>query len=75
MSEQLYGLSIIGPDDLFAAPSKQAAEDRAKRLNDLSFEFEQKHELDPIIRAEVVLWPYSAEDHAKALYAWEKLEY
>lgn len=61
----LWAIHIQGPDDLFAMPSKEAAESHAAILNN---EFKarkiERGENYPSITVAVIPWTGSAESHA-----------
>lgn len=65
----LWCVHVQGPDDLYAAPSKEAAERAA-------VEYQHKWDVqgvtDPKVTFAVVKWPHSAEAHAKDLKLWDK---
>jgi hypothetical protein len=60
-SHKLYAVHILGPDDIFAAPSKEAAERAAKSVNDW---FSTNRWPDVEVKAVVIEWPFSEELHA-----------
>jgi hypothetical protein len=82
----IYCLHIPGPDDVYAAPSKEAAEMAAKDWN----EFIRAHrarvdaqdanagvfdDISPPLEsslASVIEWPHSAESHAEAVKLWNQ---
>lgn len=74
MSTELWALHIEGPDDILAAPSKEAAEERARQLNEIwaKAEAAQPSENWPVMNAVVVPWTGSAENHARDLADWDK---
>ena len=68
---ELWSMRTIGPDEVFAASSREAAETMAAELNAA---IHRRNETDPRLAAEflppwtvVELWPWSAESHAKEL--------
>jgi hypothetical protein len=70
MGTKLWALLIPGPDEVWAMPSKDAAEDAANRHNEAieAGGFADKWEMSPeAIAARVIEWPYDAESHADAL--------
>lgn len=70
--QTLWAIHIEGPDDIIAAPSKDAAEREAALLNRY-FASMAKSENDPDLRAVVTAWPYTAEGHAQSLGRdWDK---
>lgn len=74
MSE-LWCVNVQGPDDVHAAPSKEAAEKRADELNAFFAKGDAAHADDPHwphLKAVVVPWMYSAESHAKGLLKWNE---
>lgn len=62
----LWCLHVIGPDDVYPAPSKEAAE--VAKLH-LERYWGQKdglgHPFDPEIKFEAIPWPWSSESHAE----------
>lgn len=74
MENKLWALWIPGPDDVWAMPSKDAAEDVANRHNEAldAGGFADKWEVSPAaIAARVIEWPHSSEAHAEALASGE----
>jgi hypothetical protein len=59
-STELWAVHVEGPDDIVAAKSKEDAEREADNLNNL-------HLTEGLIpaNAKAIVWPYSAEAHAK----------
>jgi hypothetical protein len=67
MSEEtvdLWAVHVVGPDDLLAAPDHDQARSLAKRLRDY-FATWPVDEYRPHMNAIVVVWPHSADAHAK----------
>lgn len=62
---QLWCLHLRGPDEVFAAPSKAAAEEAADYVTRV-LDTHPEIRLSPV----VVPWPYSAESHADSLIEW-----
>ena len=58
-ADQLWGIHIEGPDDVYAMPSQSAAQEHCDILN---AEFARR--CIPL-RAVVIKWEHSAEDHAQ----------
>lgn len=74
MKNKLWALLVPGPDDVWAMPSKEAAEDAANRHNEAieAGGFADKWEMSPAaIAARVIEWPYDAESHAEAMASQE----
>lgn len=71
-TKQLWAMHVQGPDDVWAAPSKERAVAAAKRLNDFWAEkIATKNDPDfPMINAMVVPWNSSPESHAEAVKKW-----
>ena len=67
----LWAVNVQGPDDLFAAPSKEEAERRARRMN-ASKLFAECNSTGAIMEAVVIPWPDSAGDHKEDLATWDK---
>lgn len=69
--QELWGVHLIGPDDLLACASRADAVTEAERINTFiqeHYEREREHDdLLPKVKAEVVVWPYDAESHAEDL--------
>lgn len=64
-SAELWAIHIQGPDDLFAMPSKEAAESHAEILNkEFKARKSDRGENYPTITVAVIPWPGSAESHA-----------
>lgn len=64
-----WAVHVIGPDDILVAESHDAAANEAAKLNDF---FERRraadpHPYEPILRAEVIPYPGTAEQHAAAM--------
>lgn len=65
----LWAVNAQGPDDVYPCESRLAALEMANTLN-ASFIAQQEkdhHEYDPIMRAVVIPWEHSPEEHAAAL--------
>ena len=70
MDTKLWALLIPGPDDLWAMPSKEAAEAAAKQHNSAvdSDNWPLKGTVQrSMCYATAVEWPYSAEEHAESI--------
>lgn len=84
MTDQLWCIHVPGPDDFYAAPSKEAAEALATRHNAAMVKHWEELKMTkppevlrfypPIesLMARVCEWPFFAEDHAEALEGWEE---
>lgn len=64
MNEELWCLHLQGPDDVHAAPSREAAEHVAAKIN-RAF---AAHDIQP--SAVAARWPHSPESHAEDLANW-----
>lgn len=66
---ELWAIHMLGPDDVVAAPSKQAAERVAANFN--AFYEAHKHERTHDVRvvAEVIEWTHGPVEHAKDVLA------
>lgn len=67
----LWAVNVQGPDDVYPCESRLAALEMANTLN-ASFIAQQEqdhHEYDPIMRAVVIPWEHSPEEHAAAIRA------
>jgi hypothetical protein len=62
---ELFGIHMIGPDDIIAAPSKDAAERVVKNFNYYWDYHKGERVHDVHVVAEVVKWEFSAIEHAK----------
>lgn len=60
---------ILGPDDVWAAPSHEAAAIRAREVNK-TFHGRSTSPNDILCFAYAAPWPHSAEDHAAAVKNW-----
>lgn len=63
---ELWCCHIEGPDDVFVSANKEDAQKLADKIN-LEESLRKKADHDPIIKAIVEIWPYSAEAHAAEL--------
>lgn len=70
MKTKLWALLIPGPDDVWAMPSKEAAENAAKKHN-TAVDSDNWPLKDTVPRsmcyATVIEWPYDAAEHAESL--------
>lgn len=64
---QLWCMHILGPDDVFPAPSKEHAEMAAKAHNALIVRHSTGKEGDVLCKAVVAPWPHSAKSHAEGV--------
>lgn len=65
---ELWCMHVIGPDDVHAAPDKETAQNWADWLNaEAAKSAAMIGEDDPMVKATVAPWPYSAESHADDL--------
>jgi hypothetical protein len=70
MSERLWCFHVPGPDDLWAQPSKEAAEAGAAAHNEFVRKSKASERFgvpEESMLARVIEWPWSAESHADAL--------
>ena len=70
METKLWALLIPGPDEVWAMASKEKADADAERHNAVLAKNnlpEQWGVPPEAVQAQVIEWPYSAEDHAEAL--------
>lgn len=67
----LWCVHILGPDDVLAAPSHEAAAVHAHELNKTIHGRVSKAD-DVLCFAYAAPWPYTAEDHADAVTSWLK---
>lgn len=63
----LWGVSVAGPDDLYAEISHAAAVSAAEKLNRDTRTLLADRPNDILCFAYPIVWPYSAENHAQAL--------
>ena len=67
-NEKLWAIFVPGPDDIWAMPSKMAAEDAVNRNNSaIDSEEWPFPELRLTCKASVIEWPYDGESHAESL--------
>lgn len=74
MEQKLWAMLIPGPDDLWAMPSKEAAEEYAAKHNkaiETGLLAERFCVPKESVQARVVEWPYSAADHALRIESGE----
>jgi hypothetical protein len=67
---RLWAVHVSGTDDVLAMPDRAAADAKAAEVNVIGEHLRNRPTASPDdvqFSAEVVPWPYSAEDHAKAL--------
>lgn len=71
IDDTLWCLHVSGPDDVIPEPTHDAAVRFAQKFNRWANQKAAEwNENDPpldLMRAKVIPWPYSAEDHAKRL--------
>lgn len=67
----LWCVHILGPDDVLAAPSHEAAVVHARELNKATFGRRDEPN-DVLCIAYAAPWPYVAETHAEAVKDWLK---
>jgi hypothetical protein len=73
LSEELWCVHIEGVDDFVATRSREAAEQEAAAIN--AYLDAQGGQPTPRLRASAVVWPYTAEGHARSLETdWEDLQ-
>lgn len=77
---ELWCVHIPGPDDLYAAVSREEAQKHADALNAAISRFYQKnprtenHPSEVAMTAVVVPWPWDAVSHAQDVIRWAKEE-
>ena len=66
---KLWCVHVQGPDTMLGMPDRETAELRAKEWNAMFEQMMAKdpHPYDPVMRAEVVEWPYDAASHAEEM--------
>lgn len=69
-SSKLWAVHVTGPDDLHAAPTKEAAAAAAEQFNTWFGARKDKHPFDPDMHASVTEWPYGPREHALSLQDW-----
>jgi hypothetical protein len=67
----LWCVHVLGPDDVMAAPSHDAAATHARELNKAVHSGVSAGN-DVLTFAYAAPWPYSPEDHAKSVLDWLK---
>lgn len=65
-AKMLWCVHVLGPDELHAMPSYEAAEKNVEELIAYLFT-ERASKLNVLCLPVVATWPYSAEEHRKAL--------
>ncbi len=73
-TEQLWAVHVAGPDDLLPMFGRAAADELAAKINAIAAQIASRpdaHPLDPILRASVVAWDGSAEQHANLAAAFQ----
>ena len=65
--DTLCMIHLLGPDDIYAAPSLSAAYEQAAKWQQAFDARTDKHELDPTFRAVVTEWEGTPEGHAENL--------
>ena len=74
METKLWALLIPGPDDVWAMPSKEAADEAAEKHNkaiETGLLAERFCVPKESVQARVIEWPYSAKEHAEAMESGE----
>jgi len=75
METKLWAMLIPGPNDVWAMPSKEAAEEAAAKHNKaIETGLLAERFCVPIeaVHARVIEWPYSAEEHSDAIESGEQ---
>jgi hypothetical protein len=67
----LWCVHILGPDDVLAAPSHEAAAVHARELNKAVLSLRDTP-IDVLCFAYAAPWPHSRADHAEAVKNWLK---
>lgn len=67
----LWCVHVLGPDDVYAAPSHEAAAIYAREMNK-TMHAPQNMPTDVLCFAYAAPWPHSAEAHAEAVKDWMK---
>lgn len=70
----LWCVHVLGPDDVLAAPSHDAAATHAHELNKALFSRVGQHD-DVLCFEYAAPWPHSKDDHAKAVQNWLKADH
>ena len=63
--EKLWCVHIVGPDDVYAAPSEVEARRAVGYMEAHWKKIEPDSEVNRMVRFEAIPWPHSAESHAK----------
>ena len=66
----LWCVHVLGPDDVLAAPSHEAAVVAAREMNK-AWHQSKKAPTDILCFAYAAPWPHSKESHAEALPNWD----
>lgn len=70
MKKQLWALLVPGPDDVWAMPSKEAADEAAAKHNkaiETALLAERFRVPKESVQARVIEWPYSEKEHVEAM--------
>lgn len=67
VAPSLWAVHVEGPDDLQAAPSKEAADKAVAMLN---AHFTTRGPQDVLCKARAITWPHDAEAHVEDLASW-----
>jgi hypothetical protein len=70
VATELWAIHVHGPDSIIAMASKEDAEREAAEVNVAYETFKNRPDASPLDarwHAEVVPWPWSAEEHAETL--------
>lgn len=67
----LWCVHVLGPDDLYAAPSHEAAAVHARELNN-ALHGRPDTPADVLCFAYAAPWPHNREQHAEAVKSWLK---
>lgn len=67
----LWCVCVLGPDDVHAAPSHEAAAVQAREMNK-AIHGRVSAPDDVLCYAYAAPWPHSREDHAEAVKSWLK---
>lgn len=72
LSTELLAVVVEGPDDIFAAPNLESAEERIAKLNR---EFADYPDNGAQLHAKLAAWPHPKSDHMDDLKKWDSIDY
>lgn len=74
VSAELWAVHVTGPDDIWPAPNKTAAEAASIRFNEWYGNRKDPSPMDPQMSATVIPWDGTFEQHAALLKNWHEFD-